>query len=57
MKTPASETIFNKVALLQSPITSKKTSVQVFFCEFFKIFRNTCFGEQLGTLASVVSII
>ena len=40
--------LFNKVVALQHATLLKETPAQVFFCEFWLIFRNTSYIEYLG---------
>ena len=52
-KTPAPESLFNKVAGLRpATLLKKKILAQVFSCEFFEICENTFFTEHLWTTAS-----
>ena len=47
MKTPALESLFNKVTGLKPITLIKKTSRHVFFCEFCKILRKPFFTENI----------
>ena len=44
--------LFNKVAGENSNFIKKETLTQVLSCEFFEIFKNTCFTGHLWTTAS-----
>ena len=46
------ESLFNKVAGLQVCNFIKGDSTTDFFCEYYKIFKNTYFEEHLGTAVS-----
>ena len=52
-KTPVLESLFNKVAGLQTCNYLKKTPTPVFSCKCSKIFKNTQFEEHLRTADSV----
>ena len=40
--------------LIDLQLSFKGTPTQVFFCEYYKIFKNTYFDENLRTTASAV---
>ena len=55
-KTPMLESLFNKVAGLQGcSFIKKRLQHRCFFCEYYKLFKNSYFEEHLKTAASVLN--
>ena len=56
METPVLESLFNKAAGLPvCKFIKKETPIQVFSCDYCKVFKKTYFEEHLRTAASVYS--
>ena len=56
METPVLESLFNKAAGLPvCKFIKKETPIQVFSCDYCKVFKKTYFEEYLRTAASVYS--
>ena len=48
------EPLLNKVAIRPAALFKKKTLSQLFFCQYYKTFKNTYFVKHLQTAATVI---